>query len=483
MTNENKTTTSGGSVAPTKLRHDAVSFWGLVFYAVAVIFPAGAFAVTGVTAMVFGGITAPLAFLVAGATLFLAIIAVYVFSEKIANAGGYFKFVEAGTGSKYLSKSVGFWNLFWVIGDIVGASIVVGWFVYVSLIALFNYTLPFYAVVLLSLIVPVLYLIVGYFGIKVAARTAIFIGLLQIVFFVIIGVVLLGLSHNHSLAPFNITNSLNGLYGFFLAMVVGAFLAYGGYGSIVSLGEEARLPKTSLKKAIVTSLLIMVAFDTFVVYAIVASSGSNFATVVGSFAPGIYLAQQYMGIDVAFIAFLIVIFAQISSPVIFGNSGARTIFALARDGVLPKSLARVHKKYQSPHIATIWLFIVLVVGITATLAGFVQVLGVSNGLFYGFSAWFTAITVFTLMYHIVTNQSLALFLHRTKEKINFPFHVIGPTIASIIMVIAIYYSLAGLTGPLMVAYFMIVVWIIISLVIIFIRRKGLKVESAEELTR
>ncbi|MEM0135919.1 MAG: APC family permease, partial [Thermoplasmatales archaeon] len=357
------------------LKKDAVKFWGLVFYAVSIIFPAGAFAVTGVTAMVFGGITAPLAFLIAGATLFLAIIAVYVFSEKIANAGGYFKYVEAGTQNKYISKSVGFWHLFWVVGDIVGASIVVGWFVYVSLIALFNYTLPFYAVVLLSLIVPVLYLIVGYLGIKVAAKTALFIGLVQIVFFVIVSVGLLLLSHHHSLAPFNIANSTNGLYGFFLAMVVGAFLAYGGYGSVVSLGEEAQLAKRSLKKAVVTALLIMVSFDTFVVYAIVASSGSNFDTVVGSFAPGIYLAHQYMGIDIAVLAFLMVIFAQISSPVIFGNSGARTIFALARDGVLPKSLASVHKKYQSPHVATVWLFIVLVVGIVATLGGFVAALG------------------------------------------------------------------------------------------------------------
>ncbi len=476
-------TISGEAQSVQTLRKDAVKFWGLVFYAVSIIFPAGAFAVTGVTAMVFGGVTAPLAFLIAGATLFLAIIAVYVFSEKVANAGGYFKFVEAATQNKYISKSVGFWHLFWVVGDIVGASIVVGWFVYVSLIALFNYTLPFYAVVLLSLIVPVLYLVIGYLGIRIATRTALFIGLMQIVFFVILGSGLLILSHNHSLAAFNIANSTNGLYGFFLAMVIGAFLAYGGYGSVVSLGEEAHLPKTSLKKAIVAALLIMVAFDTFVVYSIVASSGANFSTVVGSFAPGIYLAQQYMGIDVAFLAFLIVIFAQISSPVIFGNSGARTIFALARDGVFPKSLAKVHRKYQSPHIATIWLFIVLVVGILATLAGFVSALGVSNGLFYGFSAWFTAITVFTLLYHIITNQSLAFFLKRIKTKINVPFHIIGPAIASIIMAIAIYYSLAGLSGPLLVADFMIVVWIVLGIIIIYARRNYLKVDTVEELTK
>ncbi|WP_061951239.1 hypothetical protein [Acidiplasma cupricumulans] len=54
-------------------------------------------------------------------------------------------------------------------------------------------------------------------------------------------------AHYNSLVYFNINNSLDGLHGFFLAMVVGAFLAYGGYGSVVSLGEEAKLSKHNLK--------------------------------------------------------------------------------------------------------------------------------------------------------------------------------------------------------------------------------------------
>lgn len=90
-----------------KLKKNSIGFWGVVFYAVSVIFPAGAFAVTGVTAMTYGGETAPLAFLVGGITLFLAIIAIYIFSQHIDNAGGYYKYVEAGTQNKVISKSVG----------------------------------------------------------------------------------------------------------------------------------------------------------------------------------------------------------------------------------------------------------------------------------------------------------------------------------------------------------------------------------------
>ena len=465
-----------------KLKKNSIGFWGVVFYAVSVIFPAGAFAVTGVTAMTYGGETAPLAFLVGGIVLFLAIIAIYVFSQHIDNAGGYYKYVEAGTQKKYLSKSVGFWNAFWVLGDMIAASIVVGWITWLGLSTLLNITIPLYGVVLLSLIVPVLYLIVGYFGIKVASATAITIGLLQLIIFGALAVAFVAKAHYNSLAYFNVGNSLDGLHGFFLAMVVGAFLAYGGYGSVVSLGEEAKLSKQTLKKSIVTALLIMIAFDTFVVYSIVAAAGPNLSVVDGKFAPGLYIAQQFYGLDVAFFAFIFVVLAQVFSPVIFGNSGARTIFSLARDGLLPDSFARVHKKYGSPYIATLWIFVIVVVGVLLTLIPMVYYYGESNGLFDSFAMWGTAITIFTLMYHIVTNNSLAFFVRRAGMKMKILSYVIAPTVGSIIMAIAIYYSLLGLTLPLSLVYILIPVWIIIAVVLTRIRRSSTTVESVSSLT-
>ncbi|MCL4330771.1 MAG: APC family permease [Candidatus Thermoplasmatota archaeon] len=474
MENSNR---SGG-----KLRKNSIGFWGVVFYAVSVIFPAGAFAVTGVTAMTYGGETAPLAFLIGGITLFLAIIAIYFFSQYIDNAGGYYKYVEAGTQNKYLSKSVGFWNAFWVIGDMIAASIVVGWFTWVGLSTLLNITVPLYGVVLLSLIVPVLYLLVGYFGIKVASGTAITIGVLQLVIFTGLAIAFVTKAHYNSIAYFNVGNSLDGLHGFFLAMVVGAFLAYGGYGSVVSLGEEAKLSKQTLKKSIITALLIMVAFDTFVVYSIVAASGPNLSVVDGQFAPGLYIAQQFYGLDIALFAFIFVVLAQIFSPVIFGNSGARTVFSLARDGLLPQSFAKVHKKYGSPYVATIWIFIIVVIGVFLTLIPMVKYYGESNGLFYSFAMWGTAITIFTLLYHIATNSSLAFFIRRSQMKIRALAYVVGPAVASIIMAVAIYYSLLGLTLPLSLVYVLIPIWIIISVILIYIKRKSTTVETVAELT-
>ena len=465
-----------------KLKENSVGFWGVVFYAVAVIFPAGAFAVTGVTAMTYGGETAPLAFLIGGITLFFAVIAIYFFSEHINSAGGYYKYVEGGMPNKYISKSVGLWNAFWVVGDMIAASIVVGWITWAGLTSLLNYTIPLYAVVLLSLIVPVIYLVVGYFGIKVASSSAIVIGLLQLVIFTALAIAFIAKANYNSLAYFNISNSLDGLHGFFLAMVVGAFLAYGGYGSVVSLGEEAKLSKQTLKKSIVTALLIMVAFDTFVVYSIVAAAGPNLSTVDAFFAPGLYIANQFFGVSVALFALVFVVLAQIFSPVIFGNSGARTVFSLARDGVFPSSLAKIHKKYNSPYVATLWIFIIVVVGVVLTLVPMVAAFGESNGLFDSFALWGTAITIFTLLYHIFTNTSLPFFIKRAGMKMHTLSYIVGPAIASVIMAIAIYYSLLGLTSPLSLVYIMVPLWIIVGLILIYLMRSKTSVESIKQLT-
>ncbi len=465
-----------------KLKENSVGFWGVVFYAVAVIFPAGAFAVTGVTAMTYGGETAPLAFLIGGITLFFAVIAIYFFSEHINSAGGYYKYVEGGMPNKYISKSVGLWNAFWVVGDMIAASIVVGWITWAGLTSLLNYTIPLYVVVLLSLIVPVIYLVVGYFGIKVASGSAIVIGLLQLVIFTALAIAFIAKANYNSLAYFNISNSLDGLHGFFLAMVVGAFLAYGGYGSVVSLGEEAKLSKQTLKKSIVTALLIMVAFDTFVVYSIVAAAGPNLSTVDAFFAPGLYIANQFFGVSVALFALVFVVLAQIFSPVIFGNSGARTVFSLARDGVFPSSLAKVHKKYNSPYVATLWIFIIVVVGVVLTLVPMVAAFGESNGLFDSFALWGTAITIFTLLYHIFTNTSLPFFIKRAGMKMHTLSYIVGPAIASVIMAIAIYYSLLGLTSPLSLVYIMVPLWIIVGLILIYLMRSKTSVESIKQLT-
>lgn len=468
----------------TELEKNAVGFWGIVFLAVSAIFPAGAYLISSSTAITYTGETAPLAYLIAGISIFSAVVAIYVFSNHISSAGGYYKYVEGATQNKYLSKSVGFWHIFYVLGaSPILVSLVVPWLLYVALNTLFGITIPLGIILVLILLVPAVDFIVGYFGIKLTAKYAISTGVAQLLIFVVLAAILTFHTHFNSLSYFSFSSNSHGFSGFFLAFLIGGYLAYAGYGTVVSYGEEAKFSKQNLKKAIVTALLIMVAFDTFIVYAITAAAGPNLSTADAFFAPGLYITKQYLGLSVAFATFILVVFFQLASPIVFGNSVSRTVFSLARDGLLPKSLSKVHPKYKSPANAVIFVTVVTIVIAYATFIPMILLYGLSNGLFYSWVLWGTVSVIFTLLIHAVANETLPFLLHRLKLKINFATHIILPLISTILFGFAIYYGLSGLTGFLALTYILIPLWLILSVVFIAIKGNKLTVEPLEQLMR
>ncbi len=451
------------------LRKDVITFWGLVFYAIMVISPAGPFAFTGASAMDYAGKTAPLTFLIGGLTLFLAVIAVYVYSGRISNAGGYYKFVEATFNNKYFSKSVGFYYLFVVLSSIIGSSILLGWFTWIGLETMIGYSLPFVYVIAISFITPVIYLVVGYLSLNYSQRIAVTVGLIDLAFYLALSIAIILKSPYNGLQYFNIMNSNDGLHGFFLGMIVGGFVAFSGYGSIVVLAEEAKMPATSIKKAIITSLVIMISYDTFVIYANVAGAGPHLPAALHYFAPGLFVTKNYYGMDVTLAAFFVFLVSALISTVIFGNSAARDLFSLARDGILPPVFAKVHDKYGSPYMAVITVFVIAIIGIGFGLIPLVHYYGENYGMYYLLVINAIVGSTFTLVYHIIINESLPFFMYRLKE-LKPLVHIAGPTIASGIIGIAMYYSLTGLSYPLSLIYAIIPILVVLSLFIIYIMR-------------
>ena len=203
-----------------------------------------------------------------------------------------------------------------------------------------GYTLPFVFVVLVSFITPVIYLVVGILALNYSQKIAIVVGLFDLAFFLTLSVAIVIKSPYNGIQYFNIFNSTNGFHGVFLGMVTGGFVAFSGYGSIVVLAEETKTPGKTIKKAIVTSLLIMIAYDTFVIYANVGGLGPNLPAGLAYFAPGLYVTDSYYGIYITLLAFSVFLVSALISTVIFGNSAARDLYSLARDGILPKTFTK-----------------------------------------------------------------------------------------------------------------------------------------------
>lgn len=127
------------------------------------------------------------------------------------------------------------------------------------------------------------------------------------------------------------------------------FFAFAGYARIATLGEEVRNPERAIPRAISIALAL-----TLVVYAIVAASalaGAGASALAESNAP---LATAMETGNLAFFSPVVRIGAAIAScgvllSLIAGLS--RTIFAMARNGDLPRYFARIHPHYRVPYRA------------------------------------------------------------------------------------------------------------------------------------
>ncbi|MEM4056610.1 MAG: APC family permease [Thermoplasmatales archaeon] len=441
------------------LRSGIVGFWGIVFFSVVAMAPGSIYLLASTTSLVYAGEAAPLTFIVGTILMFFNVIAVYIYTTKVANAGGFYKFVEKATRNSTLARITA-WIQFLgqMLPFVIGAT-VFAWLIDVSANVLFDITLPIYVPFVATFLTIVYLFFVTYFGVKVSVRLAIIVGIAQMIFVFIAGMYILFHSPYNTIQVFNIHKSTGGLYGFFVGTITGPVTAYIGYSSVVGLAEEAKLPKTTMKKAIVTSLLITAAFETLIMYAItVGSSPSNLIAIANTYAPALFLTKQYMGIEFASIVLAVALVGEITSPITFGSSAARVGFALARDGFFPHSFARIHKKYGTPYVSTIFVFIFSVIVSIATQTVLVWAYGIETGLFYSIIFWVVALTFMNLLYHAIVNETLPLLMHRLKE-LSIIKHIVGPTIGTAITAVVLYYTFFGISAPVIYVVPIIILWL------------------------
>jgi basic amino acid/polyamine antiporter, APA family len=139
------------------------------------------------------------------------------------------------------------------------------------------------------------------------------------------------------------------------------FFAYIGFDAISTAAEECKNPGKDMPIGIIGSLIICTLI--YIIVAVVLT-GMVPWTHLGVADP-LAAAFAYVGSDVAagVVAFGAVI-AMTAVLLVFQYGQPRIFFSMSRDGLLPPVFRKVHPKYQTPHITTIWTGVV-VAGISA----------------------------------------------------------------------------------------------------------------------
>jgi APA family basic amino acid/polyamine antiporter len=229
---------------------------------------------------------------------------------------------------------------------------------------------------------------VNYAGIRPSGRVQTIVVLLALASLVGFGLVGLPQIRSDYLQPF----LPKGASGVLQASLL-AFLAFGGFDMVAAAGEEVEHPRRNLPLAILATLMIVLVIYLLVTY--VAIGILPWQMLGASSAPMADAAEAFVGpIGRRLVAGAAVLTTAATTNAVLVTT-SRISFAMARDGLLPKGLARVHPLTGAPIVAV--LINSALLGLVA-LAGSIQLAARVGGFLY-VSQFALALIVLFLLRH------------------------------------------------------------------------------------
>ncbi len=129
------------------------------------------------------------------------------------------------------------------------------------------------------------------------------------------------------------------------------FFAYIGFDAISTAAEECKRPSRDLPIGIIGSLVICTVIYIAVAMVLTGMVPWNQLGVADPLAA----AFAYVHADVS--AGIVAVGAVVSMSavlLVFQYGQPRIFFSMSRDGLLPEYFAKVHPKYRTPHVTTLW---------------------------------------------------------------------------------------------------------------------------------
>jgi APA family basic amino acid/polyamine antiporter len=151
------------------------------------------------------------------------------------------------------------------------------------------------------------------------------------------------------------------------------FFAYIGFDAVSTAAEETKNPQRDMPIGIMASLVVCTVV--YIAVALVLTGLLPYSQL--NTAEPLATAFSVLGMNwTAGIISLGAVIATTSVLVVFQLGQPRIFFTMARDGLLPPWAARVHPKYQTPHITTILTG--LAVGLVAGIANIGEIVELTN---------------------------------------------------------------------------------------------------------
>ncbi|TDE50187.1 amino acid permease [Nonomuraea mesophila] len=459
----------GDTEAPEHQLRKRLTATDLTVFGIGVIVGTGIFVLTGQVAKELAGPAVALSFVVAAVVCALAALCYAEFASTIPVAGSAYTFSFATLG-EFPAWVIG-WDLILELA-LAAAVVAVGWSGYfASMLASAGLELPatiagddpvvnLPAVVIVAVLTTVLAV-----GIKLSSRVNLILVITKVAVVLLVIVAGLFFIKGANYTPFipeavptpqvegtnapliqvlfGITPVAFGVIGIFSAAAI-VFFAFIGFDIVATAAEETVRPQRDVPRGIIGSLAICTLL--YVAVSIVVVGMQRYSELSTS-AP---LSDAFIAVGQPWLAGIISVgaLAGLTTVVLVLLLGqTRVLFAMCRDGLLPRSMAKVNPRFGTPVRLTVLIGLV-----TMVLAGFVS-----------FGELAELVNIGTLFAFVVVSIGVVV-LRRTRPDLPRAFRAPLVPVLPILSVLACLYLMLNLPVQTWLRF---VIWMIIGIVLYF----------------
>ncbi|MEU6414583.1 amino acid permease [Microbispora sp. NPDC046933] len=448
----------------------SLSALDLTVFGIGVIVGTGIFVLTGVAARNTAGPAVAISFVIAGVVCALAALCYAEFAATVPVAGSAYTYAYATIG-EFPAWIIG-WDLMLELA--LGAAVVAsGWSGYfASLLKNFGIYLPpsiagdeaVFNVPAALIVILLTGVLVA--GIKMSARfngAMVAVKLSVVLLVIIAGLFFVkGANYRPFIPPphlmaagqgmkapliqvlFGVQPVAYGVFGVFTAAAL-VFFAYIGFDVVATAAEETRRPQRDLPIGIIVSLVVCTIL--YVAVSLVVVGMQHYSELSAS-AP---LADAFRSVGQPWMATLISVgaIAGLTTVVMILMLGqSRVLFAMCRDSLLPRSLARVHPTFRTPYRITI-----VIGAATALLAALIPLSAIAE-----------LVNIGTLFAFVIVAVAVVI-LRRTRPDLPRSFRTPFVPLVPILSVLASAYLMLNLPVETWIRFF---AWMVVGTAVYFL---------------
>ena len=405
----------------TELAQGSLNVAHIVFMVMATVAPAGgAVAVLPLAIGLGVGVGTPGMFVFVMAIMLLFAIGFTKMVPYVHNAGAFFAYIVKGLGRPVgLAGAYVATSAYLALAAATGGAM--GFFAAGSVDKLFGIQAPWWLYTLVGFMVV---FALGYYKITLAAGVLGVALVLELVVVLVLDVAIIAQNGLGSLPSGAFSPDQVFVPGVAGVTMIFAFACYQGFEGTAIYAEEAKNPERTVPLATYISMACIGVFFVLTSLAFLASSDGAVAAAGAS--PGTFafdLSDEFVGSAWTTILEVLIVTSTFAGMLAFHNAASRYMFALGRDGFLPRPLRTLHPKHQSPVAAGVTGYVVetlVVVGFA--VAGLDPLTNLSAAL-----TGFGAVGLMVL----ITATSLAVLLFFAKQGMFGLTYTVAPALSLI----------------------------------------------------